>query len=80
MIAGDAFQTLAGTAVAGTMRWLFPFPALATWHRPTALQTAISLRALDPTQMAVGHGAVLARPGEQMDAAIRVAEVQLDGN
>jgi glyoxylase-like metal-dependent hydrolase (beta-lactamase superfamily II) len=31
LIAGDAFQTAAGTAVAGVTRWLFPFPALATW-------------------------------------------------
>ncbi len=74
LIAGDAFQTQAGTAVAGDMRWLFPFPALATWHKPTALQSAIALRRLNPARLAVGHGPVLAQPGQAMDAAIRRAE------
>lgn len=74
LIAGDAFQTQAGIAVAGVRRWLFPFPAMATWHLPTALATAVSLRALNPTQLIVGHGRVLANPLAPMDEAIRVAE------
>lgn len=74
LIAGDAFQTQAGTAVSGIMRWLFPFPAMATWHLPTALETAITLRNLNPSRLAVGHGRVLENPGPQMDAAIREAE------
>jgi glyoxylase-like metal-dependent hydrolase (beta-lactamase superfamily II) len=40
LITGDAFQTRAGTAVSGIVRPLFPFPALATWHPPTALGRA----------------------------------------
>ena len=79
LLAGDAFQTMAGTAVAGTMRWLFPFPALATWHRATALESAIRLRALNPRRLAVGHGPVLAQPAELMDAAIREARDGFDG-
>lgn len=79
LIAGDAFQTAAGTAVAGTMRWLFPFPAMATWHAPTALQTAVTLRNLNPSRLAVGHGRVLDQPAAQMDAAIREAERTIDG-
>jgi glyoxylase-like metal-dependent hydrolase (beta-lactamase superfamily II) len=79
LIAGDAFQTQAGIAVAGSMRWLFPFPALATWHQPTALETAVTLRRLSPTRLAVGHGPVLENPGEQMDAAIRQAEAEVYG-
>lgn len=74
LLAGDAFQTRAGIAVAGTLRWLFPFPALATWHRPTALQSAVTLRRLDPARLAVGHGPVLEHPSRAMDAAIRLAE------
>jgi glyoxylase-like metal-dependent hydrolase (beta-lactamase superfamily II) len=74
LLAGDAFQTAAGTAVAGITRWLFPFPALATWHLPTAWETAVSLRQLQPAWLAVGHGPVLENPAAQMDAAIRVAE------
>lgn len=79
LIAGDAFQTKAGIAVAGVLRWLFPFPALATWHKPTALETARRLRALDPTRLAVGHGPVLENPGPAMDQAIRAAAEKLGG-
>lgn len=75
LIAGDAFQTQAGIAVSGIVRWLFPFPAMATWHLPTALATARELRALEPSRLAVGHGRVLENPLAQMDEAIRVAEV-----
>lgn len=79
LIAGDAFQTQAGTAVAGITRWLFPFPAMATWHLPTALATAVTLRNLNPTRLAVGHGRVLENPAAQMDKAIREAEVKAHG-
>lgn len=79
LIAGDAYQTQAGTAVAGVSRWLFPFPAMATWHLPTALDTAVSLRALQPTRLAVGHGHVLENPLSQMDAAIEAAEAKVHG-
>ncbi len=73
LIAGDAFQTRAGIAVSGTVRWLFPFPAMATWHRPTALASARRLRALEPARLAVGHGEVLEQPLAKMDQAIDVA-------
>jgi glyoxylase-like metal-dependent hydrolase (beta-lactamase superfamily II) len=76
LIAGDAFQTRGGIAVAGTLRPLFPFPALATWHPPTALASAQMLRALLPTRLAVGHGAVLDDPLPAMDRAIARAEQQ----
>jgi glyoxylase-like metal-dependent hydrolase (beta-lactamase superfamily II) len=70
LIAGDAFQTRAGVAVSGTLRPLFPFPALATWHEPTALRSARALRALEPTRLAVGHGEVLQDPLRAMDRVI----------
>jgi glyoxylase-like metal-dependent hydrolase (beta-lactamase superfamily II) len=73
LIAGDAFQTRAGIAVSGVIRPLFPFPALATWHLPTALESARSLRALSPSRLAVGHGPVLEAPLEAMDRAIEIA-------
>jgi glyoxylase-like metal-dependent hydrolase (beta-lactamase superfamily II) len=79
LIAGDAFQTAAGIAVSGIRRWLFPFPAMATWHLPTALQSARVLAALKPTRLAVGHGRVLDKPDDAIAAAIREAEVALDG-
>ena len=74
LIAGDAFQTRAGTAVSGIVRPLFPFPALATWHLPTALGSARVLRALEPSSLAVGHGPVLEDPLPAIDRAIEVAE------
>jgi glyoxylase-like metal-dependent hydrolase (beta-lactamase superfamily II) len=77
LIAGDAFQTQAGIAVAGVVRWLFPFPALATWHLPTALQSARKLRDLKPARLAVGHSPVIEDPLAQMDAAIAEAEAKL---
>jgi glyoxylase-like metal-dependent hydrolase (beta-lactamase superfamily II) len=77
LIAGDAFQTAAGTAVAGVTRWLFPFPAMATWHLPTALATAVALRKLNPTRLTVGHGPVLENPASQMEEAIEEAEAKV---
>lgn len=70
VIAGDAFQTLGGVAVAGKLRPLFPLPALATWHKPTALQSAQTLCELQPSRLAVGHGRVLEDPGGALQRAI----------
>ena len=71
IIAGDAFQTLGGVAVSGTLT-LFPLPALATWHKPLALESARKLRAFSPERLAVGHGRVLEQPLAAMDHAIEV--------
>jgi glyoxylase-like metal-dependent hydrolase (beta-lactamase superfamily II) len=75
LIAGDAYQTRGGIAVSGVIRPLFPFPAMATWHKPTALVTARALRELEPARLAVGHGDVLEDPAAAMDAAIETARV-----
>jgi glyoxylase-like metal-dependent hydrolase (beta-lactamase superfamily II) len=74
LIAGDAYQTQGGIAVSGIRRWLFPLPAFATWHLPTALETAVRLYDLKPTRLATGHGDVLESPLGQMDGAIKTAE------
>jgi glyoxylase-like metal-dependent hydrolase (beta-lactamase superfamily II) len=79
LLAGDAFQTQASIAVAGIMRWLFPFPAMATWHLPTGVQSAKTLAALQPARLAVGHGPVLEQPLAAMQAAIAEAEAKLHG-
>jgi hypothetical protein len=44
-----------------------------TWHRPTELETARALRALDPARLAPGHGKVVEAPGPAMDEAIAKA-------
>jgi glyoxylase-like metal-dependent hydrolase (beta-lactamase superfamily II) len=73
LIAGDAYQTRGGIAVSGVVRPLFPFPAMATWHRPAALRSAEALRALNPSRLGTGHGDVLEDPGAAMDSAIETA-------
>lgn len=73
LIAGDAFQTRGGIAVSGDLRLLFPFPALATWNKQSALASAVALRALNPSLVAVGHGDVLSPPAAAMDRAIESA-------
>ena len=79
LIAGDAFQTRAGIAVSGVIRPLFPFPALATWSLPSALESARRLRALSSSRLAVGHGPVIEEPLQAMGRAIEVAERKTGG-
>jgi glyoxylase-like metal-dependent hydrolase (beta-lactamase superfamily II) len=73
LIAGDAFQTRGGIAVSGDLRLLFPFPAMATWNKSKALESAVALRALAPSLLAVGHGEALTEPAGTMDRAIESA-------
>ena len=77
VIAGDAFQTQGGVAVAGTFELLFPLPAVATWHKGLALESARKLLALQPSVLAVGHGRMLSQPQAAMEHAIRVMERSL---
>jgi len=77
LIAGDAFQTQGGVAVSGTLEWLFPLPALATWHKWLALESARKLLELQPSLLAVGHGRMLEHPQGAMEHAIRVMEQSL---
>jgi len=73
LIAGDALQTRGGIAVSGDLRLLFPFVAMATWNKPSALASAVALRALNPSLLATGHGEALTNPGTAMDRAIESA-------
>jgi glyoxylase-like metal-dependent hydrolase (beta-lactamase superfamily II) len=66
----DAYSTLGGVATTAKTNPRFPLPAMATWHRPTALETARTLRALDADRLAPGHGKVIEAPGDAMDRAI----------
>ena len=77
VIAGDAYQTQGGVAVSGTVEILFPLPALATWHKGLALESARKLLALQPSVLAVGHGRVLNHPQAEMEHAIHVMEQSL---
>jgi glyoxylase-like metal-dependent hydrolase (beta-lactamase superfamily II) len=77
LVAGDAFQTRAGMAVAGDIRPLFPFPAFGTWSKKTALQSAKKLVELKPSLLAVGHGEMLEDPVLAMKQAIDQFEKKL---
>jgi glyoxylase-like metal-dependent hydrolase (beta-lactamase superfamily II) len=74
LLTGDAYSTLGGVATCAAPHLRFPIPYLATWHRPTALQSARELRALSPTRLAVGHGRIVDAPAVAMDEAIARAE------
>ncbi|TJY42243.1 MBL fold metallo-hydrolase [Cohnella pontilimi] len=80
LIAGDAFQTRGGIAVAGKVKPWFPFPAFGTWDKATALASAKKLRDLSPTLLAVGHGKMIEKPAQAMDRAIQEAEQSLAAN
>jgi glyoxylase-like metal-dependent hydrolase (beta-lactamase superfamily II) len=67
---GDAYSTLGGVATSARTNPRFPLVGMATWHRPTALESAGALRALDPARLAPGHGKVIEAPAAAMDAAI----------
>jgi glyoxylase-like metal-dependent hydrolase (beta-lactamase superfamily II) len=73
LFAGDAYSTLGGVATTAKPNPRFPLPAWSTWHRPTALETAKALRALDPSRLSPGHGKTVENPGAAMDAAIAKA-------
>jgi glyoxylase-like metal-dependent hydrolase (beta-lactamase superfamily II) len=73
LLCGDAYSTLGGVATSAKANPRFPLAAMATWHRPTALQSARALRALDPERLAPGHGRVVESPAAAMDAAIAKA-------
>ena len=66
---GGPFQRC---GVATPSKFFLPFPLVwgATWHRPTALESAKKLRELDPARLAPGHGKIVESPAAAMDRAI----------
>jgi glyoxylase-like metal-dependent hydrolase (beta-lactamase superfamily II) len=73
LIAGDAFTTQLGVTAAGAFKFYFPFPALFSWNRHCAAESAKKLRNLKPARLAVGHGKTIASPLAAMDQAIELA-------
>jgi glyoxylase-like metal-dependent hydrolase (beta-lactamase superfamily II) len=70
LIAGDAFTTVGGVQVPDHLHLRFPLSVMATWDRAKARESARALRALEPTLLAVGHGAVVRDPLDAIDAAL----------
>src|ERR1051326_8753895 len=65
LIAGDAYQTRGGIAVAGMLQPLFPLPGMSYWSKALSLQSAKALRALEPSRLAVGHRSEERRVGKE---------------
>jgi glyoxylase-like metal-dependent hydrolase (beta-lactamase superfamily II) len=71
LICGDAYLTVGKPFVCNERVVRFPVPALfGLWHGPTAVESARSLRALEPARLASGHGRVVERPVASMDEAL----------
>ena len=78
LYAGDALVTVGGQVhVPGFGPWYFPLPAVATWHRPTAVASARKLLSLPIRRFCAGHGRVVEGGTELLDQAIRYAEGKL---
>lgn len=73
LIAGDAFTTQLGVTAAGAFKFYFPFPALFSWNRYCAAESAKKLRNLRPARLAVGHGKTIESPLAAMDEAVELA-------
>ena len=73
LIAGDAFASQMGVIAAGVFKFYFPFPALFSWNRDYAAESAKKLRNFKPACLAVGHGKTIESPLAAMDRAIELA-------
>lgn len=74
LLAGDAFHTRGGMTVTGHMKFMFPFPAFATWNPAASLESARKLAKLRPAVLGTGHGNLWKDPTLAMERAIRDAE------
>ncbi len=73
LIAGDAFTTQMGLIAAGVFKFYFPFPALFSWNREVAAESARKLCVSKPERLAVGHGKTIESPLAAMDKAMELA-------
>jgi len=75
VIAGDAMTAVGGLRVSGDGPLIFPLANFATWHKPTAVESARKLASLQPKKIVVGHGKpVLENATRVLTEAIRHAE------
>jgi glyoxylase-like metal-dependent hydrolase (beta-lactamase superfamily II) len=70
LLAGDVFTSYGTTAVSNHFYWRFPLAAMATYDKQRDLESARTLRSLEPSLLVVGHGPAVRNPGSAMDAAI----------
>lgn len=78
LYAGDALVTVGGKVrITGFGPWFFPLPAMATWHRPTALASARKLLPLPIRRYCAGHGRIVEGGRELLEQAVQRAERKL---
>jgi glyoxylase-like metal-dependent hydrolase (beta-lactamase superfamily II) len=78
LYAGDSLVTVGGGVhVVAFGPWYFPLPAIGTWHRPTAVESARRLAELPIRRYAVGHGRIVEGGPELLREAVRRAEAAL---
>ncbi|MFD2829681.1 MBL fold metallo-hydrolase [Corticicoccus populi] len=77
IIVGDAFQTKGRPAVSGDLNITFPFPALATWDKKTALNSAYKIKELHASSLFCGHGHFIIHPEKEINQAIKHLEKKL---
>jgi glyoxylase-like metal-dependent hydrolase (beta-lactamase superfamily II) len=70
LLAGDAVSTIGRTAVSGDLVWRWPFPAVSTWSKTLALDSARRLRDERPARIASGHGPIVCDAQASLEAAI----------
>jgi glyoxylase-like metal-dependent hydrolase (beta-lactamase superfamily II) len=70
LIAGDVFTTYGRPAVTSHFTLPFPLAAMATWNKELNLESARTLRALEPRLLAVGHGPAVRDPDAATSRAI----------
>jgi glyoxylase-like metal-dependent hydrolase (beta-lactamase superfamily II) len=71
LFTGDALHSMfGGVSVASTPKPLFPFLSRASWHAPTALDSARRLLTVEPEFLAPGHGPIVVQPAEAIRQAI----------
>lgn len=74
LIGGDAYLSLGGLQVPNRPTWPFPLVWMGTCDRAVALESAIALRAAEPSMLVLGHGGAVPSPAAAMDAAIERAK------
>ena len=70
LIAGDVFTAYGSLHVTSHFYLRFPFATMATWDRAKDVESARSLREIDPAILVVGHGPATPSPAAAMDEAI----------
>ena len=67
---GDTYTSIGKLQVSNWFSVPFPLAAMATWDKSKDLDSARTLRSLDPALLAFGHGQPLRTPAAAMDEAI----------